>query len=195
MITVVTIKPRVSIKPRTSTNTVKERPLFPRGRPHLIATSKSVDAKRAVPPILSHAGIDPAKVLFVESTVARTVADIESMIKPDTEVIIVWNLPALVRYKIQDDQLVKKIMRGLQLLAINRRIAVIGVTGTDDEYSGRERVAGSTMSIHIASTVVFVDPASAPDTITTSLTAPNLAPRTFELPLLPADPTRTRRRG
>src|SRR5262245_45127432 len=172
-----------NIKTVDSSNTVKEGPIFPKGRPHLIAVSKSVDAKRAVPPILSHAGMDPAKILFFEATAGATVADIQENIKPETEVIVVWNLPALVRYKIQDDQLVKKMMRGLQLLAIERRIAVIGVTDTEDEYSGRERVAGSTMSVHIASTVVFVDPGSTPNTITASLTAPNLAWQEFDLAL------------
>src|SRR5262245_27850146 len=135
-------------------NKLNERPLFPKGRPHLIAISESVDAKRAVPPLLSHAGIDPTKTRFVDATAGARVADIETMIKPDTEVIVIWNLPALVRYKVRSDQRVLKMMRELQLLALNRRIAVIGVTGTSDSFSGRERVAGSTMSIRIASTVV-----------------------------------------
>src|SRR5262249_27515175 len=90
---------------------------------------------------------------------------------------------ALVRYRIQSDQRVLKMMRELQLLAYDRRIAVIGVTDTDDEYSGRERVAGSTVWIRTASTVVFVDPGSKPNTITVSLTAPNLAWQEFALAL------------
>src|SRR5262245_39007485 len=71
--------------------TANERPIFPKGRPHLIATAKSVDVKRAVPPILSHAGIDLAKILFFEATAGARVADIEKMIQPDTEVIVIWN--------------------------------------------------------------------------------------------------------
>jgi len=183
MITVVTINPLVNIKPRERTKTVRERPIFPKRRPHLIAVSKSVDAKRAVPPVLSQAGIDPAKTLFFEATVGAKVADIETMIKPDTEVIVIWNLPALVGYKLRSDQRVLKLMRELQMLAYDRRIAVIGVTGTSDAYRGRERVAGSTVWIHIASTVVFVDPGSTPNTIAASLTAPNLAPQEFDLAL------------
>src|SRR5262249_30081082 len=154
MITVVTMKPRVNVKPRDTTNTVRERPLFPKGRPHLIAVSKSVDAKRAVPPILSHAGIDPIKTRFVDATVGGRVADIEEKITPDTEVIVVWNLPALVGYKIRNDRRVLKTMRELQLLAIERKIAVIGVTDATDQYYGRERVAGSVMAIRIATNVV-----------------------------------------
>src|SRR5262249_40507892 len=118
MITIITIDPRkINLKPRNSTKTVRERPLFPKGRPHLIATAKSVDAKRAVPPLLSHAGIDPAKILFFEATVGDRVADIQEKIKPDTEAIVIWNLPALVGYKLRSDQRVLKMMRELQLLA------------------------------------------------------------------------------
>src|SRR5262245_16878113 len=102
-----------NMKTVDTTNTVNQRPLFPKGRPHLIAVSKSVDAKRAVPPILSHAGIDPIKILFVEATAGDRVVDIEEKIKPDTEVIVVWNLPALVRYKVRSDQRVLKMMREL----------------------------------------------------------------------------------
>src|SRR5262249_9550420 len=147
-----TINPLVNIKPRERTKTVRERPLFPRGRPHLIAVSNSVDAKRAVPAVLSHAGIDPAKTFFVEATVGTRVADIETMITPETEAIVIWNLPALVRYRIQSFRLVLKVMRELQLLAYDRKIAVISVTkATNFKYPiHRERVAGSNIWTRLA---------------------------------------------
>src|SRR5215813_2212955 len=153
IITVVTINPLVNIKPRETTKTVRERPLFPRGRPHLIAVSKSVDAKRAVHALLSHAGIDPAKTCFAQARVGGTVAEIEKTIKTDTEVIVIWNLPALVRYKPRSDQRVLKMMRELQLLADDRKIAVIGVTDATGRDDGREGVAGSVNWIKIGRTV------------------------------------------
>src|SRR5215471_10569214 len=74
MFTIITIDPqKINLKPRERTKTVRERPLFAKGRPHLIAVSKSVDAKRAVPPVLSHAGVDPAKTLFFEATAGARV--------------------------------------------------------------------------------------------------------------------------
>jgi hypothetical protein len=166
-----------------NTNTVTQRPLFPKGRPHLIAVSKSVEAKRAVPPILSHAGIDPAKTCFVEATVGDRVTDIQENITPDTEVIVIWNLPALVRYKLRSDQRVLKVMRELLELAINRRIAVIGVTDATGRDDGREGVAGSVMWIKIGRTVAIVGPGSTPDTITACVHGPNLASQELELAL------------
>src|SRR5262245_58674320 len=96
-------------------NRILQRPLFPTGRLHLIAISKTVDANRAVPPLLIHAGIDPIKTRFVDATSGCTVGQIEKAITPGTEVLVVWNLPALVDYSIESDPLVLKMMRELQL--------------------------------------------------------------------------------
>src|SRR5262249_53336641 len=150
--------------------TAKQRPLFATGRVHLIAVSKRVDAGRAVPVVLLHAGTDLTKTRFVDAAVGSTVADIEHAITPDTETIVIFNLPALVKYNMDDDWVVLRMMHELRRLVedpkFGREIAVIGVTGTSDEYRGVERVEGaSTVPVRTTSSVVIVDPGPTPATI------------------------------
>ena len=162
-----------------------DRPLFPTGQVHLIGISESLEALRVVHDLLSQAGIGPPKLAFADAGLGRwpMVADIESEIRAETETLVIFNIAALVGYKVRSRERIFKLMEGLRRVALDNNVAVIGITKTTDCWGGRQQIAGSTAWGEAASTVVTVHPGSTADTIAVSLDAPNMKPQEFELVL------------
>jgi hypothetical protein len=165
---------------------MSEKPsLFPKRRVHLIGISESLDAPRVVHSLLAHDGIDPKNVLFIDAGLLRSpaVADIDKRIMPETEIVVILNIDALVGYKPRSGQRAVKIMRQLVRVAPARNVAMIGVTQTTEHWNGRQQIAGSNRWNDLARTVVIVDGGSKPGTITASVSGPNQKPQKFELAL------------
>jgi hypothetical protein len=90
--------------------------LFPKGRPHLIGISESLDI-RVVDSVLSHAEIDPTKVVFIDAARNPNASrNVDKKLPPGTEAIVILNLAALVDYKIHSEKLSVKETRQLQEL-------------------------------------------------------------------------------
>jgi len=162
----------------------QNRTLFPSRRVHLIGISKSLEARPVADRLLSHAGMDPSTVLFIDAGLdEQALRHLKHTSSPMPEAIVVLDLPALVKYKVESDERTFKVMRDLQHLALDRNVAVIGVTEATKNGYGRERIAGSDRWIRQASTVVIVDAGPGPNTITASISAPNLKSEDIELAL------------
>jgi len=162
-----------------------DSPLFAQRRVHLIGISESLNPRPAVARLLSHAGFDPRRVVFVDGALVRSpmVADLELRIPCKTEALVILDAPALVGYKVRSRERTFKVMVGLRQVALDSNRPVIGVTKTNEYWHGRQRIAGSTAWGEVASTVATVDPGSTADTIAVWLKGPNLQPQKFELAL------------
>src|SRR5262245_21826310 len=162
-----------------------DSPLFAKRRVHLIGISESLNPRPAVARLLSHAGFDPRRVVFVDGALVRSpmVADLELRIPCKTETLVILDAPALVDYKVRSRERTFKVMVGLRRVALDNNVPVIGVTKTTDCWGSRQRIAGSTAWGEVASTVAIVDPGSTADTIAVWLNGPNLKPQEFDLAL------------
>jgi len=107
------------------------------------------------------AAIDQVRPLTVEGMV--------KLIPPDTEVLVIGNIGALIENKLASPQRVLVLIPELRALTGEPNLTVVGITGASKSYGGRERIKGSYVWPHFTDTVVILDPGSQPDTVTAKI--------------------------
>jgi len=73
------------------------------------------------------------------------------------------------------------MMRGLQMLAKDQNLTIVGIMPASNNYCGRERIDGDGLLPRLASTVVILDPGSTSDKLKATIMPLNRKQETFEL--------------
>ena len=124
---------------------------------------------------------DTIRAVAIDQLRPLTVEAIAQLIPEDTEVLVIGTIAVLVEDNIESDDLVSTLMYKLQMVASFRNLTIIGVTEATEDYSGRERIAGSALWTNGVGTVVTLDSGSRPDNVTATIKLRNAEPEVVEI--------------